>query len=141
MLNDLTLLEKKELFKINRKAIWPYEKKDNVWVSVTIEVDMSLTVIERKIYTLFDLLSEIGGLSQILALIVTAVVACWNYNSFDNMMVTNLFKVQKSRDKLKGSDSEENKSEFLKLGSMPNCGDIFFSFVPDCFLFCKRSRK
>ena len=104
MLNDLTLIEKRNLFTINRKAIWPYEKKDNVWVSVTIEVDLNLTVIERKIYTLFDLLSEIGGLSQILAIIVTAIVACWNYNSFDNMMVTNLFKAQKSRDKSKDSD-------------------------------------
>ena len=141
MLNDLTLIEKRNLFTINRKAIWPYEKKDNVWVSVTIEVDLNLTVIERKIYTLFDLLSEIGGLSQILAIIVTAIVACWNYNSFDNMMVTNLFKAQKSRDKSKDSDLEENKSEFLKVGSMPNCRDILYSLVPDCCVFCKRSRK
>ena len=101
MLNDLTLFEQKNLFTLNREAVWSYEKVDNVWISVTIEVDLSLTVIERKIYTLFDLLSEIGGLSQILFLIVTAIVSIWNYNSFDNMMVTNLFKVQKSRNKLK----------------------------------------
>ena len=66
----------------------PYEWKDNVWVSVTVEIDFNLTVIERKIYTLFELLSDIGGLSQILSLMGAILVSAWNYNSFDNMMVT-----------------------------------------------------
>ena len=41
----------------------PYEYKDNVWVSVTVEVDLDLTFVERKVYTLFASLSDIGGLS------------------------------------------------------------------------------
>ncbi len=63
MLNDLTLEEYEDLFKLNKAELRPYEWKDNVWVSVTVEVDFDLIVIERKIYTLFALLSDIGGLS------------------------------------------------------------------------------
>ena len=63
MLNDLTLIDYEDLFTLERIEILPYEWKDNVWVSVTFEVDFNLTFIERKIYTLFALLSDIGGLS------------------------------------------------------------------------------
>ena len=73
----------------------PYEWKDNVWVSVTVEIDLDLTVIERKVYTLFASLSDIGGLSQILAIFASIILSIWNYNSFDNMMVAQLFKVKK----------------------------------------------
>ena len=88
MLNDLTLENHEDLFTLNRAELLPYEWKDNSWVSVTVEIDFNLTVIERKIYTMFELLSDIGGLSQILAIIGAISVSIWNYNSFDNMMVT-----------------------------------------------------
>ena len=78
----------------------PYEWKDNVWVSVTVEMDFNLKVIDRKIYTLFELLSDIGGLSQILAIIGAITVSIWNYNSFDNMMVRKLYKVKKPPEKI-----------------------------------------
>ena len=53
MLNDLTLEEYEDLFTLDRAELKPYENKDSVWVSVTFELDFNLTVIERKIYTLF----------------------------------------------------------------------------------------
>ena len=40
----------------------PYEKDDNVWISLTVERDLSLRVLSRNIYTGFDFLSDIGGL-------------------------------------------------------------------------------
>ena len=63
MLNDLTLQGYENLFTLSKADLMPYEWKDNVWVSVTVEADLDLTFIERKVYTLFASLSDIGGLS------------------------------------------------------------------------------
>lgn len=74
---------------------WPYEKDDNVWVSVNIERDLNMNAFERTVYTSFDFLSDLGGLSGILVSGFWIFVNAWNYNSFDNYMVTNLFKMKK----------------------------------------------
>ena len=50
---------------------------------------------------MFDLLSDVGGLFGILVTIFSVVITAWNYNSFDNMMVSNLFNI-------KTPDVEEN---------------------------------
>ena len=70
MLDDWTLEPYEDLFKISKKALLPYEKPDNVWLSVTVEVDLNLMTYERTLYTLFDLLSDVGGLSGILVTIL-----------------------------------------------------------------------
>ena len=58
----------------------PYEFKDSAWVSVTIERDLNLTEHARYIYTFFDFLSDIGGLSGVLVTILAFVSAIWNYD-------------------------------------------------------------
>ena len=65
----------------------PYEKFDNTWVSVTIEMDLSLITYERNVFTLFDMLSDIGGLSGILMTLFGVLTAMMNLKTFDNMMV------------------------------------------------------
>ena len=71
----------------------PYEKFDNTWISVTIEMGLNLILYERQVYTLFDMLSDIGGLSGMLVAFTSLMLATWNYNSFDNFMVSRLFKI------------------------------------------------
>ena len=95
MLNDVTLTPIEDLFTLNKKEILPYEFKDQVWISVTIEMDLILKTYERTGYTLFDLLSDIGGLSGILMTFFTSFMAIWNYNSLDNLLVQSLFKTNK----------------------------------------------
>ena len=73
----------------------PYEKPDNTWISITIEMDLNLTNYERTLYTLFDLLSDIGGLSGILFTLLAFFVRSWNFNSFDNMMASHLYQIKK----------------------------------------------
>ena len=75
----------------------PYEKFDSTWISVTVEKDLRLTTYARGMYTLFDMLSDIGGLSGIFMTFFGVLAALWNFKTFDNMMVTSLFKVKKSR--------------------------------------------
>ena len=41
MLDEITSIEFDNLFKISRLAAMPYEKPDNTWVSVTIEMDLN----------------------------------------------------------------------------------------------------
>ena len=124
----------------------PYEKPDNVWISVTIEMDLSLIAYERTLYTFFELLSDVGGLSGILVTIFTVIVSIWNFNSFENIMVSSLFKVRKRHQDIDaeyaaGKYTGEN-NDFINVSSAPNCIDFFLSLLPNmCTKCCKRKRK
>ena len=110
----------------------PYEKQDNIWMSITIEMDTGLMTYERTVYTLFDLLSDIGGLSGILISLFFLIVSTWNHNKFDNMLVSRLFKIRRETT---GEDDEIVNS------CMPNCTDWIFSLLPNFCICCKRARK
>ena len=38
MLDDLTVYFHDDLFKLQKTEIMPYEKQDNIWMSITIEM-------------------------------------------------------------------------------------------------------
>ena len=73
-------------------------------MDITFELDLDRTLIMRKSYSILDLLSEVGGMIGILMVFFSSVVSCFNFNNFDNYMVSRLFKVKKI-------NSEMNKSE------------------------------
>ena len=137
MLDDLTLLPFEDLFTLNKHNLLPYEKPDNVWISVTIEMDLSLIHYERTLYTFFELLSDVGGLSGILVTIFTVVVSIWNFNSFENLMVSNLFKIKKRSEDIDveyaAGKYNGDAADFISPGSMPNCKDYLFSLLPESF--------
>ena len=91
----LTLNHEEGFFDLKEKPIMPYEKKDDVWFSVTVERDLDLIQHERFIYTFFDFLSDIGGLSGMLFTILATASAMINYKAFDKYMATRLFKIKK----------------------------------------------
>ena len=53
-------------------------------------------VIARAGYTVLDYISDIGGMQGMLMSFMAWFIAVWNYNMFDNHMVSRLFKVEKS---------------------------------------------
>ena len=59
-------------------------------------------------YTLFDTLSDVGGLSGILMTIFALFMTAWNFNQFDNMMAKYLFKI---KSKSAADSSKENDSD------------------------------
>ena len=59
-------------------------------------------------YTLFDTLSDVGGLSGILMTIFALFMTAWNFNQFDNMMAKYLFKI---KSKSAVDPSKENDSD------------------------------
>ena len=138
MLDDLTLHPYDDLFKMNKAELRSYERKDSTWTSVTLEMDLSLQTYERTVYTLFDLLSDIGGLSGILFSFFLLMNNAWNFNRFDNMLVSRLFKIKP------GENEQKPPSEDLPeidLGCMPNCTDYLLSFLPGFLTCCRRGRR
>ena len=115
-LDDVTLDVHQGLFKLEQITTYPYEKKDNVWISVTVERNLAMSELQRTIYTAFDFLSDVGGLSGILMSVLAIVVGLWNYNSFENLMASHLFKFRRRPD---------DKGSPIRPSSMPNCHDLF----------------
>ena len=76
----------------------PYENDDNVWISVTVEMNLNRMDYSRGRYTALDLLSDVGGLYIMFALIFALFLAAWNFNAVDNYMATKLFRVKPKYD-------------------------------------------
>ena len=101
MLDDLTKLHYDDLFSLRKYDVLPYEMPNKNWVSVTFELDLNMIHIERKLYTVFDMLSDVGGLLGILTTFAAFFNSIWNYQAFDNFMVSRLFKIKKPKQKIK----------------------------------------
>ena len=56
MLDEVTLTNLDDLFTVRKYDVIPFEMPDKFWVSVTFEMDLNVTHIERKLYTVFDML-------------------------------------------------------------------------------------
>ena len=41
-LDSVTRIEMSDLFRLNKQAVLPYEKFDNTWMSVTVEMNLDL---------------------------------------------------------------------------------------------------
>ena len=143
-LGDITLEKKSNLFRLEQMTALPYEKADNVWISLTVERDLSLRVLSRNIYTGFDFLSDIGGLQGMLAGFLGFFVGLWNYNNFDNIMVSKLYRMKPDGGEELSKQSSEKaykSSEAFVPARMPNCDDLLRSCLPSRLFCYKKSRK
>ena len=84
-----------------------------------IERDLHVMHYERNELTFFDALSDIGGLKSILVTIFSLLTATWNYNAFDNFIISRLYKIMKPEDEFESADDHFNKSKYIKLGKFP----------------------
>ena len=57
-------------------------------------MSLNLSQVERNVYTMFDMLSDIGGLSGILVSTFALMASIWNYLAYDNYLVSRLFIVR-----------------------------------------------
>jgi len=83
------------IFKIAQVGSRPYEFKNRVHVSVTFELLLDQTVIDRQVYSVLDWLGDIGGLVEALFFIGSTVMFLFQFGQFDSMLVTNLYKQNK----------------------------------------------
>jgi len=77
---------------------------------VTIEVDLNLQRYDRSIYTVFDLLSDVGGLTGLFFSLFALIVTIWNFDSFEEFMISRLFKVKKPEREIEAEMSFFHKS-------------------------------
>ena len=94
-MDDITELDDTSVFKIEPLPKRSYEKDYIAQVDITIEVNRNQLVIARDGYTFLDFLSDIGGMQGMLLSGANFVLVFWNYNFFDNFMVTRLYKIYK----------------------------------------------
>ena len=86
------------------------------------------------------MLADVGGLNAMLVTFFSLLTINWNYNSFDNFMVQRLFKITRPRTEIDDDTEYFERSEYIKVGKLPNCTDWLLSFVPKRFA-CQRSRN
>ena len=77
------------------QPIKTYEKDYYTYMDFTIEMNLDQKVIARTGYTYLDFFSDIGGLQAMMISMIMYFMALWNYNYFDNHMVTRLYKLEK----------------------------------------------
>lgn len=62
-------------------------------MDITFEMDLNLKVVARDGYTILDWISDIGGIQGILISAIAIIIGYWNYNFFDNFMVSKLYRI------------------------------------------------
>ena len=120
----------------------------NAQIMITIEREFNVLSIERMAYTTFDMLSDVGGLSGIMIIFFQVLIALWNFNSFDNYLVSRLYKIKLP--KLVNNEENEkqtvqkgffDQSEYINLSKYPYCNEFLRSLFPKRCTCCKRSRE
>ena len=80
-----------EVFSIVDVRERPYEYFDDVHFAINYELNRSLDVYEREVYTSLDWFGNLGGLFEGFKLFFGILVAILNYNYYENYMVAHLF--------------------------------------------------
>ena len=76
------------------------------------------------------MLADVGGLNAMLVTFFSLLAINWNYNSFDNHMVSRLFKITRPKTDIDEDMEYFERSEYIKLNKLPNCVDWLLNFVP-----------
>jgi len=54
-------------------------------------MNADLTVVERHVLTILDVLSDVGGLEAIIVFVFGSFVTIFNHNNLENYLTLNLF--------------------------------------------------
>ena len=63
------------------------------------EFDLNLYRIDREAYNMLDWLGDLGGLKEALKIILTFIFVVFNYHTFQDYLVANLYKEETSQDR------------------------------------------
>ena len=92
-LDDLTQIHDTRAFKMEALPLRSQEKDHSVQMEISIEMNLDQITIARSVYTTLDVLSDIGGIQEILMSGMGMLLGIWNYQNFDNYMASRLYKV------------------------------------------------
>ena len=99
-------------------------------------MNLDMVEIQRVGYTFLDYLSDVGGMQVLLLGGINYFLAFWNYQFFDNYLVTRLFKLEKLKESEKRGRSYFNRSTFMKPTPLYNPKEWIRTHLPK-FLVCK----
>lgn len=91
-LDDLTESEFTSLFKIEKADTRPFEWSPETMMAISFELDQDLIVVERDITNIMDVISDIGGFVEIMSITGSVFLTIFNYQNFNNYLVSKLFK-------------------------------------------------
>lgn len=137
MLDKVTLTNLTEAFTVKKHEVIPFEMPDKFWVSLTFEMNLDVLHFERKLYTYFDMLSDVGGLLGFLTAISSFILSIWAFQGFDNFMVSRLFKIRRPQEELSEEMNHFAKSDYIHLSCRPNLRNWLLSLIPKFCLCCK----
>ena len=143
-LDELTELEDTSVFTLDQLPLKPYEHDLYTQVDITVEMNLDQKVIARAGYTFLDLLSDIGGMQGVLMSGMAYLLTIWNYNYFDNYMVTRLYKMEKEDADKQGHLTFWRRSSFVWPRKFYNPKEFICDTIPKklrCCSCCRPDRK
>ena len=79
-LDDVTKLEDSSIFKVEQQPTRLMNfRRGRIMMQVRIELSLDRTLVERDIYNLIEVLSDVGGLQSIFFAIALVISAILNY--------------------------------------------------------------
>ena len=90
-----------------------------------IERSLDVLKVERTVSTLTDLMSDVGGFFGLLVMFGRVFSRLWNFNSFNNFLVSRLYKVMKPKEQIGEVTSYFDRSEFFSKSNLPQCLTFF----------------
>ena len=127
-------------------------------MQISFELNFHQTVIQRQGYTLFDLLSGVGGIQSVLYAVFSLFLSYFNYNNFSSHLASKFYKTNidegddnnnkhdpppKHRRKKSYKRYELEKKE--KLSSLVptksgNLKEFFIDNLPKTMVCCRKTR-
>ena len=143
-LDDFTEMEDETIFKLEQQPVKPYEKDYDVQVDFTVEMNLDQVVIARTRYTWLDWMADIGGMQGLLMSGIAYLLTIWNFNHFDNYMVTRLYKMEKADADKQAFESFWSRSRFVLPRKCFNPKEYLCSLIPRwlrCCGCCRPNRE
>ena len=129
----MTELTDQSLFVLEQQFARPYELNKEVLMALSIEINPHLKVLNRNNYAILDMLSDVGGLVEVLAFGFGYILYALNYRNIENFLASHLYKAD---DPKKSQPKDSPTLIFTKFG---NIRDYFLSCFPQkCH---KRNRR
>lgn len=135
-LDTLTELADNKIFTLFREPDRPYEKDYNAQFDLTVEMNMDIVEYKRSGYYLLDFFSDIGGVQSLLFSGSAFLVSIWNYNMFDNYMVSRLYKLEHPDQDSRHLKDTFRESNFIKPRRFYNPKEYFRDLLPKWLCFC-----
>ena len=104
---------------------------------IDIENNLDITVLERNVYTILDVLSQVGGLASALVSLVVGIIGLMNYNHLESYMASKVFKIYEDNSD-KHSSSNSQAITFSTWGNITEC---LTDALPSRLVCCKKTKR